>query len=708
MHQPSRWWVGLVLVAPTWIAACLDKTGPIESDLSGEARAVAAAASPDTASALTIVGSGRDIMIDGPEFAGGQGAMVAQSVAQTTGVRQVSAQFTAVPTIKPYVFSAMRSGSDFVLAGSAPSPAMRAKLLDAAKNAASGATIVDHLEYGIGAPEGFEAIASHGLVAAAKLGTGAFSLSDKAYSIAGVAASSAIYEAVVASTQQLPAGATLTKADIQPPEAKPFVWSATYDGVAGTLSGVAPSIDARSAIARAATSSLPGKMIVDQMQIARGAPAGDFAAYAGYALTELGLLANGRVAISDGALSIVGEAGTSQAYDAALEAIKKLPPGLSIARADILAPEVKPFAWGAESDGKTVTLTGLAPSGTIRDGIAADAAKAFPGKTIVNQMGIARGAPTGDFSAMASSAFADLGKLASGKASLVDRQLSISGQGLPDVSSEAVAASASASLPAPFAIAAIDIKEAVISPYVFKAVKADGVVRLTGYAPDDKTRQDIVAAAKAAFISDTIEDDLKIGKGAPVNFVNAAKAAFPGMARLASGSVELSDGNATVDGLAVYDRAAEQIKQTLQNGWPAGFKFAAAHIGTAPPPPPLAVDECQPKFSGLLTKGQIQFETGSANLSKESITVLDGLVGLAMACGNADVEVAGHTDSVGAAASNLELSKRRAEAVVSFLEDAGVDVSRISAAGYGDTKPIAPNDTAEGRTQNRRIEFTVK
>ena len=73
-----------------------------------------------------------------------------------------------------------------------------------------------------------------------------------------------------------------------------------------------------------------------------------------------------------------------------------------------------------------------------------------------------------------------------------------------------------------------------------------------------------------------------------------------------------------------------------------------------------------------------------------------------------DIDVAGHTESVGAAESNLELSRRRAEAVVAFLKDAGVDVGRISSVGYGETKPIAPNDTADGRARNRRIEFSVK
>ena len=71
------------------------------------------------------------------------------------------------------------------------------------------------------------------------------------------------------------------------------------------------------------------------------------------------------------------------------------------------------------------------------------------------------------------------------------------------------------------------------------------------------------------------------------------------------------------------------------------------------------------------------------------------------------VEIGGHTDNVGDAASNLQLSQQRAEAVRNFLVNQGVDQAMLTARGYGETKPIASNDTEQGRFRNRRIEFTV-
>ena len=70
------------------------------------------------------------------------------------------------------------------------------------------------------------------------------------------------------------------------------------------------------------------------------------------------------------------------------------------------------------------------------------------------------------------------------------------------------------------------------------------------------------------------------------------------------------------------------------------------------------------------------------------------------------LEVGGHTDSDGDAARNQSLSQARAEAVRKVLADQGIDGARLTAKGYGSTKPIAKNDSPEGKANNRRVEFT--
>jgi outer membrane protein OmpA-like peptidoglycan-associated protein len=104
----------------------------------------------------------------------------------------------------------------------------------------------------------------------------------------------------------------------------------------------------------------------------------------------------------------------------------------------------------------------------------------------------------------------------------------------------------------------------------------------------------------------------------------------------------------------------------------------------------------------------IFFKTGKAELLPESIPVLQSVVQVLEQ--NPDIvkiRIEGHTDSQGKPARNLELSKRRAKAVMKWLVKAGVTRSRLESNGYGQTQPIADNDTEDGRAKNRRVMFVV-
>lgn len=101
------------------------------------------------------------------------------------------------------------------------------------------------------------------------------------------------------------------------------------------------------------------------------------------------------------------------------------------------------------------------------------------------------------------------------------------------------------------------------------------------------------------------------------------------------------------------------------------------------------------------------FETASYELRPESQTELDRLVQLLNDNPGIYIEIGGHTDNVGTASYNLQLSERRANAVMHYLVNKGISAGRLSAVGYGLTQPIAANDTEEGRALNRRTAFTV-
>ncbi len=104
----------------------------------------------------------------------------------------------------------------------------------------------------------------------------------------------------------------------------------------------------------------------------------------------------------------------------------------------------------------------------------------------------------------------------------------------------------------------------------------------------------------------------------------------------------------------------------------------------------------------------VRFATASYDLLPASYAELRELATLLAQRPELKLEIRGHTDSVGEDASNLKLSEQRASAVRDYLISQGVDGSRLSAKGYGETIPLASNDTAEGRAINRRVEFAVQ
>jgi outer membrane protein OmpA-like peptidoglycan-associated protein len=104
---------------------------------------------------------------------------------------------------------------------------------------------------------------------------------------------------------------------------------------------------------------------------------------------------------------------------------------------------------------------------------------------------------------------------------------------------------------------------------------------------------------------------------------------------------------------------------------------------------------------------QITFDTGSARIAPTSKAQLDNLAAILKSCPTVNLAVAGYTDNVGPAESNLRLSRNRANAVVARLTNEGVPPTRLTSEGYGEESPIADNATAEGRAENRRIAMRV-
>jgi len=164
-------------------------------------------------------------------------------------------------------------------------------------------------------------------------------------------------------------------------------------------------------------------------------------------------------------------------------------------------------------------------------------------------------------------------------------------------------------------------------------------------------------------------------------------------------------------------------------GTPAGTQVDARGCPLPPPPPPKDsdgdgvydnLDACPNTPVGMkvddrgcaireakIVLHDINFEFDSARLTAGSRAELDKIVQGLKGQPSMGLIIEGHTDATGPDAYNLKLSKQRAAAAKDYLVSQGIEASRLSSEGYGESKPIASNKTKEGRAQNRRVEFKV-
>lgn len=124
--------------------------------------------------------------------------------------------------------------------------------------------------------------------------------------------------------------------------------------------------------------------------------------------------------------------------------------------------------------------------------------------------------------------------------------------------------------------------------------------------------------------------------------------------------------------------------------------------------PGTSVERVSPETLLVHFESDVLFAVDSAVLTGQSRTTLDEAAGVFLEFPKTAIVVQGHTDATGGEAHNQDLSERRAGAVRNYLVGRGVDAGRMTAIGYGEGQPVADNDTAEGRSMNRRVDLLLK
>lgn len=741
--NPSRWLWGLLPVAIwSWVTV-LGEHARIESDL--KLRASDALRGTGLTWA-TPEFSGRDGMLTGRALDDVDPARAADIASKVWGVRIIDNRVDLIEKVDVYLWSAAYDGSKVTLAGHVPNEEARKAVLGAAGSSFPKLALTDDMKLARGAPARAVWIGGidYGLKQLKSLKRGRVELSGTSLSVAGEATDSAAYRTVKKALQTLPSGITLVSDKVTPPRVDPFVWSARLSGSQIALTGYVPSEKLRADLFAQVKKSFPKHAIVDRMDIAEGAPEG-WASPVIAGLAGLAMLQEGSVEISGRNVTFVGTAVEEAQAVAARAAYRKDVPRVYRLSDDIKfqkdsLPVISPFQTMLDVRPSAVEITGSVASEGARAALLGVIRSRFPGRAVHDRMRLAGGAHDGWQSCLAAAVSA-VARLGGGQIRLSDQKLEVVGQTPDDVLATALTNEVRSAVNR---VCDADVKIAVLSEpepnLSWRAVRsAEGQVILSGDVPDAATRAALAQSAARLFPGARIVDNMRVANARSRVWGQVAELGLRSLARLRKGEALLNRQELVVRGEAADGAAVSAVREQLNRDIARAYsgrevievrsdatiwaeaeakrKAEAERVATeaeakrraeASAKRTAEAQRCQALLKSAAAEGMILFERASADLDRRSLPTLDRLARIVNACPGFQVSIEGHTDAEGTDERNDRLSNRRAQSVVDYLVKANVDAGRLSAKGHGSRQPIAPNDTAENRAKNRRIEFMVK
>lgn len=590
------------------------------------------------------------------DYRSAQNALSLQGPAAATSI---SNKITP-PVIDPYTWGAEKTASQLELSGYVPDRDAREKLFDEAKAMFPHLAIIGRMEIAGGAGDGWLEAALAVLAALKDLNEGQAEATAGDIRLRGKANDAATAERVAAALQAALPQAYKAHPEVtfDPPAPRvvaPFTTGIEVKPAVIEFSGYVPDDAARAAVLAHAARLFPAFRAVDHMALGAGASEGwRSCVLAG--LEALARLGNGQVKLSGRALEVHGRT-QDEALADALPAQLRTAANRSCESHVEIALDADPephLNWSATNTGNgELVLSGQVPDQATENLLLRTAGELFPEAHIEDRMTPTSG-PSGKWGKVAVTGLQALTRLRRGQATITGQDLTVSGE----------AADSSV---------ATSVKDQ-LSHNLVKGYIGHAAVEVRSEAMIWAEREAALQAAEAAHR-------------------HAEEAAKTDQERL---------------------RAADEKGQSSASHQEPGDATAQSgkrdRIGPAQPERQhdiLEADRCGQRMSEAAAAGTIRFGFGSADLDAESVPTLDRLAEIAKSCPTFRIEVRGHSDSIGSDEQNQQISEARARVVADYLIRTGVDASRLHAVGYGNTRPVVPNDSPEERARSRRIEFSV-
>jgi OOP family OmpA-OmpF porin len=390
------------------------------------------------------------------------------------------------------------------------------------------------------------------------------------------------------------------------------------------------------------------------------------------------------------------------------------PPGLRL-ELDIAAPRpvITPF---------TLRLV-MTADGTQFDACSADTEAAS--KRILNAAKragltgngfctIGMGVPTPNWSVAVEQSINALAELGAGSITFSDADITlIAAEGTAQSDFDRIVGELENKLPEVFALYA-KLPETVDPnqgpPEFVATLSPEGLVQLRGRLSDDNLRNVADSYARAAFGTDNVYTATRQVDDLPASWPVRVLTGLEALAQLSNGVVTVTPNTVIVAGNTGTPQASTTIASLLASklGEAEEFDIRVTYQEELDPVAALpTADDCEVEIAGILRAAKITFEPGSATIDATALGTMDDIAEVLRLCGDIPLEVQGHTDSQGREEMNLNLSQARAQSVLNELRARRVLTASFEARGYGETEPIADNDSEEGREANRRIEFKL-